>query len=121
MPVVPWRLPALLLVAGLATLAGCAPHPTAGNPPAAVVVPAGPGPARTPVRFDYRRSGQTEPGTRHLQPWGVITDRGRWYLVGHDRDRNATRASRQDESACGHDGKTPACTAQCGDHFRGAA
>ncbi|MCC6718624.1 MAG: MltA domain-containing protein [Acetobacteraceae bacterium] len=52
MPVVPWRLPALLLVAGLATLAGCAPHPTAGNPPAAVVVPAGPGPARTPVRFD---------------------------------------------------------------------
>jgi proteasome accessory factor B len=29
-----------------------------------------------------------------VEPWGVVTDRGRWYLVGHDRLRNATRTFR---------------------------
>src|SRR6478672_8888270 len=39
---------------------------------------------RVPVRFDYRRSGEQEVRTRHLQPWGVVTAQGRWYVVGQD-------------------------------------
>jgi proteasome accessory factor B len=36
-----------------------------------------------------------EPYTvRTVEPWGVVTARGRWYLVGHDRDRDATRIFR---------------------------
>lgn len=46
------------------------------------------------VQFPHRPS-RTEPyTTRTVEPWGVVTDRGRWYLVGHDRDRNATRTFR---------------------------
>lgn len=50
--------------------------------------------SRTPVRFDYRRSDQQEAETRHLQPWGVITAQGRWYVAGHDLDRDAARLFR---------------------------
>jgi proteasome accessory factor B len=49
---------------------------------------------RTPVRFDYRRSSATRAATRHLQPWGVVSSRGRWYVVGHDTDRGAARVFR---------------------------
>lgn len=49
---------------------------------------------RTPVRFDYHRSGTPEPATRHLQPWGVVRYSGRWYVVGHDTDRAAERVFR---------------------------
>lgn len=46
------------------------------------------------VQFRHR-SRPTAPYTvRTVEPWGVITDRGRWYLVGHDRDRNDTRTFR---------------------------
>jgi len=46
------------------------------------------------VQFGHRPS-RTEPYvTRTVEPWGVVTDRGRWYLVGHDRDRDATRTFR---------------------------
>lgn len=46
------------------------------------------------VRFRHRPL-PTEPYTeRTVEPWGVVTARGRWYLVGHDRDRNATRTFR---------------------------
>lgn len=31
---------------------------------------------------------------RDVEPWGVVTHRGRWYLVGHDRDRGAVRSFR---------------------------
>ena len=48
----------------------------------------------TPVRFTYRRSGGTAPTERHLQPWGVVSFRGRWYVVGHDRDRGEPRVFR---------------------------
>ncbi|MDZ4265202.1 MAG: WYL domain-containing protein [Mycobacterium sp.] len=41
------------------------------------------------------RPSRTEPYvTRTVEPWGVVTDRGRWYLVGHDRDRDAVRTFR---------------------------
>ncbi len=46
------------------------------------------------VRFPHRPS-RTEPyTTRTVEPWGVVTEKGRWYLVGHDRDRSATRVFR---------------------------
>jgi proteasome accessory factor B len=50
--------------------------------------------ARTPVRFDYRRTAETEAATRHLEPWGVVSYRGRWYVVGQDTDRRAPRLFR---------------------------
>jgi len=49
---------------------------------------------RTAVTFDYRRSNAAEVATRHLEPWGVVSYRGRWYVVGHDTDRDATRMFR---------------------------
>ncbi|MBO0840927.1 MAG: WYL domain-containing protein [Sciscionella sp.] len=45
------------------------------------------------VRFDYRRPS-AEVRTRTVQPWGVVSYRGRWYLVGHDHDRDAPRCFR---------------------------
>jgi proteasome accessory factor B len=46
------------------------------------------------VRFPHR-SSRTEPyAERTVEPWGVVTEKGRWYLVGHDRDREATRTFR---------------------------
>jgi proteasome accessory factor B len=50
--------------------------------------------SRTPVRFGYRRAGATEEVERHLEPWGVVTSRERWYVVGHDRDRGEPRMFR---------------------------
>jgi proteasome accessory factor B len=49
---------------------------------------------RTPVRFDHIRAGETEPRTRHLQPWGVVTAQGRWYVAGLDTDRGEPRMFR---------------------------
>ncbi|MEC3979371.1 helix-turn-helix transcriptional regulator [Amycolatopsis sp. H20-H5] len=46
------------------------------------------------VRFEYRRSGSPERMMRTLEPWGVVSWRARWYVVGHDRDRGATRCFR---------------------------
>jgi len=49
---------------------------------------------RTPVEFEYLRSGQTKPTTRHLQTWGVVRYSGRWYAVGLDTDRGEERIFR---------------------------
>jgi len=49
---------------------------------------------RTPVAFEYRTSAGTRTDTRHLQPWGVVSFRGRWYVVGHDTDRDGPRVFR---------------------------
>ncbi|MGY4650553.1 helix-turn-helix transcriptional regulator [Mycobacterium sp. URHB0021] len=46
------------------------------------------------VQFPHRPSRSDPYTVRTVEPWGVVTDRGRWYLVGHDRDRNATRTFR---------------------------
>ena len=46
------------------------------------------------IRFPYRRSGDLEPATRDVQPWGLVSWHGHWYLVGHDVDRGATRVFR---------------------------
>jgi proteasome accessory factor B len=46
------------------------------------------------VTFDYRRSPPTDVLTRTVEPWGVVSWRGRWYVVGRDRDRDAPRCFR---------------------------
>ncbi|CCH30502.1 WYL domain-containing protein [Actinosynnema sp. NPDC047251] len=46
------------------------------------------------VEFDYRRPVPIEVRRRTVEPWGVVAWRGRWYLVGHDRDRRAPRCFR---------------------------
>ena len=49
---------------------------------------------RRPVAFDYRTAEAVEPSRRHLEPWGVVSWRGRWYVAGHDRDRDGIRVFR---------------------------
>jgi len=49
---------------------------------------------RRAVRFDYRKPGEAAPETREVQPWGVASRRGRWYLVGHDVVRGEARVFR---------------------------
>ena len=49
---------------------------------------------RTAVSFTYRTSGSAEATLRHLEPWGVVSYRGRWYVVGFDSDREAPRLFR---------------------------
>ena len=46
------------------------------------------------VSFDYRTGGAAEESRRTVEPWGVVWWHGRWYLVGHDRDREAVRVFR---------------------------
>ncbi|ONI89899.1 WYL domain-containing protein [Actinosynnema sp. ALI-1.44] len=46
------------------------------------------------VTFSYRRPTPAELRTRTIEPWGVVSWRGRWYVVGHDRDRGAPRCFR---------------------------
>ncbi len=50
--------------------------------------------ARREVTFPYRVPEDDAPTTRHLQPWGVVCWRGRWYVVGHDTTRDAPRCFR---------------------------
>jgi proteasome accessory factor B len=46
------------------------------------------------VQFPHRPSRSEPYAVRTVEPWGVITYRGRWYVVGHDRDRDAVRTFR---------------------------
>ncbi|GIE00598.1 helix-turn-helix transcriptional regulator [Paractinoplanes durhamensis] len=75
------------------------PQATLGVEPVVTVDPAF-GPLTTAARdrravtFSYRVPEVDDPATRRLEPWGVVCFRGRWYVVGHDRDRNATRCFR---------------------------
>jgi proteasome accessory factor B len=45
---------------------------------------------RAAVTFEYRGESRT------VEPWGLAARRGHWYLVGHDRDRDAVRTFRAD-------------------------
>ncbi|MFC0626743.1 helix-turn-helix transcriptional regulator [Kribbella deserti] len=49
---------------------------------------------RTVVTFEHLRSGAAKPTKRTLEPWGIVSWHGRWYVVGRDRDREATRMFR---------------------------
>lgn len=50
--------------------------------------------AQQAVQFQHRPTVIDPYTVRTVEPWGVLTARGRWYLVGHDRDRDATRVFR---------------------------
>jgi proteasome accessory factor B len=75
------------------------PQATLGVEPVVTVDPAF-GPLTTAARdrravtFSYRVPEVDDAATRRLEPWGVVCFRGRWYVVGHDRDRDATRCFR---------------------------
>jgi proteasome accessory factor B len=48
---------------------------------------------RRVVEFDYRtRDGSIS--RRELEPWGLVSWHGRWYVIGHDRGRDAERVFR---------------------------
>ena len=51
----------------------------------------GAGRARGAVHVPEAVGGESE---REVEPWGVVSWRGRWYLVGHDRGRDAARCFR---------------------------
>lgn len=55
--------------------------------------------ARQVVQFEHRPSPVEPYVTRTVEPWGVVTHAGRWYLVGHDRDRDAVRTFRMSRIA----------------------
>ena len=66
---------------------------------------------RRAVRFAYRRpGGATE--ERVVEPWGVVSWRSRWYLVGFDRGRDAERVFRLSriEGPVRHEGPAGAVT-----------
>src|SRR5204862_2927457 len=50
----------------------------------------------TEVQFEYDKEGRGAPEDRTLQPQGVIDHAGVWYVVGHDKARNAERTFRVD-------------------------
>jgi proteasome accessory factor B len=75
------------------------PHATLGIEPVVNAEPAleaifGAIHERRAVEFDYRTPEADTAVRRHLQPWGAVSWRGRWYVVGHDTDRGATRCFR---------------------------
>lgn len=49
---------------------------------------------RQPITFGYQTPQNDAAGRRRLQAWGVVCWRGRWYVVGHDLDRDAPRCFR---------------------------
>ncbi len=57
---------------------------------------------RQAVSFRYRSvpralaSKTSQVRQRRIEPWGIVGWHGRWYLVGHDRDRAASRIFRLD-------------------------
>jgi proteasome accessory factor B len=51
---------------------------------------------RYPVRFDYRSAQSAGAADRHVDPWGIVSWHGHWYLVGHDHGREGIRVFRLD-------------------------
>ncbi len=47
-----------------------------------------------PMSFTYRTASGGAPAVRHVQPWGMAAWHGRWYVTGHDIDRNDARVFR---------------------------
>jgi proteasome accessory factor B len=46
------------------------------------------------IEFGYRTGGEGQVRVRRVQPWGLASWHGRWYLTGHDLDREAPRVFR---------------------------
>lgn len=47
-------------------------------------------------RFGYLKPDASEPERRRLEPYALVAATGRWYVVGHDPDREAFRVFRLD-------------------------
>ena len=47
-----------------------------------------------PIAFTYRTNRSGEVRERHVQPWGLASWHGRWYLTGYDTDRAGARVFR---------------------------
>lgn len=78
--------------AGVATVVGSmgnTPDPEPALADAAAATEAG-----RVVRFPHLAAGTGTTRTRTVEPWSVVSSKGRWYLVGHDVDRDATRTFR---------------------------
>jgi predicted DNA-binding transcriptional regulator YafY len=50
--------------------------------------------ARRGVTFAYRKDPTAPPEPRQLQPWGLVSFRGRWYVIGFDEKRGERRTFR---------------------------
>lgn len=50
--------------------------------------------SKTPIAFDYRPGGALDTQPRRLEPWGMASWHGHWYVVGHDTDKDAPRMFR---------------------------
>jgi len=51
---------------------------------------------RRVVQFQHHKRYSDNTDRRTVEPWGVLSWRGRWYVVGHDRDRGEVRSFRLD-------------------------
>lgn len=49
---------------------------------------------RQHISFKYMGRSDDAAVLRRIEPWGVVCYRGRWYVIGHDLDRDATRCFR---------------------------
>lgn len=50
--------------------------------------------ARQAVSFPYRKDPAGDTQTRRVQPWGLVSWKGRWYVVGRDTARGEQRTFR---------------------------
>ena len=50
--------------------------------------------ARRAVEFEYRKDPGTAAEPRRVQPWGLVSFRGRWYVIGYDEKRAERRTFR---------------------------
>jgi len=50
--------------------------------------------ARRAVQFEYRKDPGTPAEPRRVQPWGLVSFRGRWYVIGYDERRAEPRTFR---------------------------
>jgi len=89
--------------AGVAITTGAGPMGLRGSEDALGVVLAAIDTGQA-IGFQHRPTPVDAYTERTVEPWGVVTAMGRWYLVGHDRDRDATRIFRL--SRIGPDVKT---------------
>jgi len=56
---------------------------------------------RRPVTFSHTGGGRPDAIKRELEPWGVVYRRGRWYVAGYDRAREAPRVFRMSRITTG--------------------
>lgn len=49
---------------------------------------------RQAVSFAYQKPRSEQAQQRTVQPWGLVAQRGRWYVVGFDQQRDARRVFR---------------------------